>query len=74
MYVYIFPFVRSLTMRQHASGGLVVVAESVEHLMKLMKDYPEITLGNLEFNTVQMYELKENVNPKVFIFPNAGCC
>ena len=85
MNIYIFEDVDQLTTNYHCEGGLVVVAKNEKHVNELIQienktvneyDWQEaaIELTEEEWEKVKVYPLAEEVEPKVMIFPNAGCC
>jgi hypothetical protein len=83
--VFIFPNVLRLTTRYHSDGGLVVIAESREQVAALIsEEHPDewssieknhrIEITPEEWDDVQVFELMDNCEPRMFVFPNAGCC
>ena len=62
-----------LTNRYHSGGGAAVVAMDIESAITLLqaKAYNhDICPGDPD----SIYELRGQYEPKVFIFPNKGCC
>lgn len=75
MKIFIFENVMELTSRYHSEGGLVVIAKDKFEVNELIKDEPYIKLTEEDWATVKIYSLEEpDVEPEVFIFPDAGCC
>ena len=71
--VFIWNIVAYLTNNYHSSGGLVVIADNLEDAKILAMEKGVKFDDNMdEFSTV--YELKDIVEDKVYIFPDAGCC
>ena len=68
--VFIWNIVADLTNNYHSSGGLVVIADNLQDAGILAME------KGVRFNdeTPTVYELKDTVEDKVYIFPNAGCC
>lgn len=84
MRIFIFEKVDKLTENYHENGALVIVANNLESALKMAKEHSSefhwrenkcpIQLTGKEIANVITYELAEKVEPKVFIFPDAGCC
>lgn len=85
MRVYIIQRVENLTDRYHGEGGLAIVANDDEHAKVLFEEYangvrkdgwydftPVVT--DTEWQSAKVYELAQDAEPEVFIFPDAGCC
>jgi hypothetical protein len=82
--IFIFEYVRELTGNFHSGGGLVVIAENLERAIQMAKStkkqhsYVEkddfIELDDEEIKNVSMYDLQGEVEEKLMIFPDAGCC
>jgi len=71
--VFIWNHVSNLTDSYHSSGGLVVIADNLEDAKILAMEKGVKFNDNMdELSTV--YELKDIVEDKVYIFPDAGCC
>lgn len=80
-YIYIFEMSEGLTNSYHSGGGLVVIAENIETAHNLIKNHktedcyrPTINLNNPISDPIFTIELKEDIQNKVFLFPDAGCC
>lgn len=85
MKVFIFEGVSQLSQHYHESGGLVVIADDKEAAKKLIEEEnqkgvddwfndADIQLRDREWDDVIILELEDDVEPRVIIFPNAGCC
>lgn len=76
MKIFIFEEVEELTDRYHPGGGLVVIAENETEARELIATIESIKLTEEEWEEVLVYELSafQDVEPKMFIFPDAGCC
>ena len=68
--VFIWSYVDNLTDNYHSGGGLVVIADNLEDA-KILAMEKGVKFDD-EIPTV--YELKDIVEDKVYIFPDAGCC
>ena len=68
--VFIWNNIDNLTDRYHSEGGLVVIADNLQDAGILAME------KGVRFNdeTPTVYELKDTVEDKVYIFPDAGCC
>ena len=84
MNVYIFQDVEQISDREHASGGLVVVARDRDDINYLIvganfrgldnsSDSTHIDLTEEDWDNVVFYKC-DTCKPRLFIFPNAGCC
>lgn len=85
MQIFIFQKVEKLTENYHTDGALVIVAEDLNAALTMAKEqkspytwkdesYP-IKLTEEEIANVIFYDLAlPNVQPALFIFPDAGCC
>jgi hypothetical protein len=74
MKLFIFEEVEKLTYNYHSGGGLVVIAEDTEAAKALISTDSDITITEEEWSKVKVYELMDNEEPAMFIFPDAGCC
>jgi len=78
MNIYVFNYVDKLTYRYHEGGGLVVIAKDREHVERLTKEATtnsaNILLKDEEWEEVIIYPTEEDAEPRVFVFPDAGCC
>ena len=72
MRVFVWDYVDDLTDSYHSGGGLVVVAESVEAAQSLAREVERASLTLPEPDAV--YELSASAEPKVWVFPDSGCC
>ena len=74
MKIFIFESVCKLTDRHHGSGGLAIIAEDKEKAIQLISEDSDIKILDEEWESVEIFELKEDAKPKYWIFPDAGCC
>lgn len=74
MNVYIFEDVEHLTSAWHEGGGLVVVAHDREGVDRLIVKNKSIQLTKEDWDQVKSFQLLEEAEPQIFIFPDAGCC
>jgi len=67
-----------LTDRYHSSGGLVVIAETIERAREMMKNYQHdgIIVADADcFTESPEYATgTEATEEQFFVFPDAGCC
>jgi hypothetical protein len=71
MKVWIFENVK-VSNSYHPYGGLVFIAENSEQIMDLLPEHAE--LDEEDWESVRMIEHLSFELPKVFIFPDSGCC
>lgn len=57
----------------HPEGGIVVVAKDLE-AAKLQVENIGGSLTEEELNDVSVYELANNNEEEIYVFPDAGCC
>lgn len=74
MNIYIFNDVDQLTNNYHPGGGLVVVAESLDQAIALAQADGITSLDVKEIEAVITLKLAHKTPPRVFVFPDAGCC
>jgi hypothetical protein len=75
MKIFIWESVSKLTSSRHSGGGLTVLADTLDMARALVKAQPDASActaltdaPDAEFEVIGEHE------PKVWIFPNAGCC
>jgi hypothetical protein len=74
MKLFIWKRVNELTDRYHDNGGCAIVAESLESARELFrKAEPELNCGLLHKEPDFESEVSA-AEPRLFIFPDAGCC
>lgn len=74
MKMYVFEYIDQVSPNYHTEGGLMVVAKDKDQVIKLIEAEGDIEITSDEWEKVIIYELKNNEEPKVFVFPDAGCC
>jgi hypothetical protein len=74
MKIFIFQRLDKVSYNYHEEGGLVVVAENAEQVKELIEKEGNIEITDKEWKDVITYELMDNEKPRVFVFPDAGCC
>lgn len=80
MNVYVWESLNKMSESYHCDGGLVVVAESVEKAYELLraKDRDGYTVPEdsdvFKTEPDATYPTEPIYSPRVFTFPNAGCC
>lgn len=85
MKIYIIQRVENLTDNYHSEGGLAIVANDDEHAKFLFIEYAngvrkdshydlDVVVTDAEWQSAKVYELSQDAEPAVFVFPDAGCC
>lgn len=74
MKMFVFEKLNKVSGRYHEEGGLVVVARDIKHVEELIKAEGYIEISKEEWKDVITYELAKDEEPRVFVFPDAGCC
>lgn len=76
MNIYIWFDVNDLTDRYHNSGGLVIIASSLESAREsFLKEHPEQDKCEMFIiEPDETFALNGNVTNRVYRFQDAGCC
>lgn len=74
MRMFVFEYINQVSSNYHQEGGLMVIAKDREQVEELIKTEGSISITDSEWEEVIIYELKNDEQPKVFVFPDAGCC
>lgn len=75
MKIYILEDVDQVSDRYHSDGGVVIIAHDLDHAKELVDKTDHLDIKDAEWEKAIAYELSgENIQPEIFIFPNAGCC
>jgi hypothetical protein len=74
MKIFVFENVDQLTYSYHSGGGMVIVAKDLEQAKSLIADDKDCVPTQQEWDSVIVYETIYDTEPRVFIFPDAGCC
>lgn len=74
MKMFVFEYIDQVSPNYHPEGGLMIVAKDKEQLEELIKAEGDIEITNEEWEKVIIYKLANEEEPRVFVFPDAGCC
>lgn len=74
MKIYIFRRLDQVSDNYHSEGALLVVAKDKRELKRLVEQEKYVTISDDEMRELESYELFKKYEPKVFVFPDAGCC
>ena len=74
MILYIIVGANKVSDRYHEDGSLAVVADDEESARALVAAEPGVSITDAEWSAGMMYSLSGAYEPRVFVFPNAGCC
>ena len=87
MKLFLFEYLRQVSTRWHPEGGLVIIARDKQHAVALIEQEnekyktppslvtgPTIVTDDDDWADVIVYEFKGEPQPKIFVFPDAGCC
>lgn len=74
MKLFIFEHLKQVSDNYHSEGGLAVIARDREHLEELILTDENIVIDEEEWDRVIIYDIDMEVGPRIFVFPNAGCC
>lgn len=75
MNIYIFVGCEKASNSYHEGGSVAIVAKDIDEVKSLVKAKGgEILLSDMDIQAAIVYPLKGKHEPKVFAFPDAGCC
>jgi len=74
MNIFIFEDISKVSGVYHSEGGLVIIANDINHAKEVIMDDHWIRITDKEWEAVESFDLKDNVEPKYWVMPNAGCC
>lgn len=84
MHIFIFPHIEQLTRNYHPEGGLVIIAQDVDHARRLLAEraanerdwytHEALIVTDEEWDSVVTYALAGEPEPALWVFPDAGCC
>lgn len=80
MKLYLFKRIEQLSDSWHQEGGLVIVANDLEHAKSLIANEEYIKPTDAEWVEAIVYPLDTSndsdphIWPVVYTFPDAGCC
>jgi hypothetical protein len=75
MKMFIWPVLYNATYQYHDAGAVVVVAKDLDRALLLLPEKALHDADNTEaLATPVEYDLAGDVEEKVFIFQDAGCC
>jgi len=74
MKIFILEYVDHLTERYHSDGGMVIIAKDLSQAKELISNDEYCNPTDEEWSLALVYDLVSDSDPKVFIFPDAGCC
>ena len=74
MKIFIWENVEKLTGNWHDNGGVVVMATSLEAARALIKAEAAAGCEALEKAPDSEFEVKGKHEPRLWSFPDAGCC
>jgi len=74
MKVFIFERIDKLTDNWHPEGGLVIIANDIEHAKEVISANSQIAVTEEEWAKVESFELANEAELKFWTMPDAGCC
>lgn len=74
MKVFIFNCIDEVSNSYHSGGGLVIIAEDIEHAKNVIGKDKYINPTEDDWKDVEVFELKKKTEPKYWVMPDAGCC
>lgn len=83
MNVYVWDDLNNMSSSYHSDGGVVVIADNIDAAYALLRTKGEGTYGCLPVPEdsgifgkapTAIYPIIGQSDPRIFSFPNAGCC
>lgn len=74
MQVFIFPHLEQVSGNYHTNGGAVIIAENDEKARQLAEQTDGLQISESEWQTAEVFTISGDAPPKVYIYPDAGCC
>jgi hypothetical protein len=74
MKIFVFERIEQVSGNYHSEGGLVIIARDIDHAKEVISVDPEVRPTDLEWESVESFELIGNPEPKFWVMPDAGCC
>lgn len=74
MKIFVFESLSKVSSYYHRGGGLVIIAKDLDHAKEVVSVDTSIILNDEEWNSADVFELADNVEPKFWVMPDAGCC
>ncbi len=74
MQVFVLERIDHATERYHEEGGVVVVARDEAHAKELVAALPHCKPTDAEWASAVVYDVQNDATPRVFVFPDSGCC
>lgn len=74
MNVFIWEDLEQVSDNYHCGGGAVIIARDAAEAADLIASTPHLEVSIDEWDRAIVYAGVESDHPRVFIFPDAGCC
>ena len=74
MKIFILQQVEKCSNNYHEGGGVVVIAEDIEHAKKVLSEDKNISITDSEWRESVMFKLAKKTEPCFWVMPDAGCC
>jgi UDP-N-acetylmuramate-alanine ligase len=74
MKLFVFQYIGQVSENYHSGGGLAIVANDEEHVKELVQKEEYIEVSEKDWEQVVIYNISDNTEAKIFVFPDAGCC
>jgi len=74
MNIYVFEDIEQVSSNWHTNGGLVIIADSIDHAKEVIVENIWIKPTAEEWDSVSSFALSKREEPRYWIMPNAGCC
>ncbi len=74
MKAFVFEAVQRVSGSYHSGGGLLIIAEDKDAAQALVDVSVEVFIEQAEWDKAIVLELALSYDPRIIVFPDAGCC
>lgn len=74
MKIFVFEYLGQVSDNYHCGGGLVIIARDIEHAKEIISSDESISIKEEDWEKVESFNLADDVEPKFWVMPDAGCC
>lgn len=72
--IFIFEYVDGITDQYHDGGGLAIITASGDPVQLFRDAYPDLDPDFAGADQPVSYILADNIEERIFVFPDVGCC
>lgn len=74
MRIFIFERIEECSDSYHAEGGLVVIAEDETQAKQMIAQAEHTNVTEEEWAKAESFYIEGSPTPRIWTFPDAGCC